>query len=190
MVRISLFLHEICLRQSGIFPLQRASHAASLASPTGFADTPLAVVRISRPFPAHAGSTVRNVASATEGERSRAAEDQPGSAVCVSRRNRPLCGGYGYFGRRVAGALPSAGDSTRDHHLHFDSVAARAPLVGGRNRRSPGIYLGMVREPSIRILPRRQPRLSRLHSAPSACGEFPGGALSNGPSPDRVAGYR
>src|SRR5205809_2198982 len=153
MVRSSLFLHEICLRQSGIFPLQRAGHAASFASLAGFADTPLADLRISGSFSAHAGSTVHDVAPATERERSRAAEDQPGSAVCVSRRNRPLCAGHGYFGRRGAGALPSAGDSTRDHHQHFDSVAARAPLVGGRNRRSPGIYLGMVREPSIGFSP-------------------------------------
>src|SRR5438876_526575 len=117
MVRISLFLHEICLRQSGIFPLQRAGHAASFASLAGFADTPLADLRISGSFSAHAGSTVRDVAPATERERSRAAEDQPGSAVCVSRRNRRLCGGHGYLGGRVAGALPSAGDSTRDQML-------------------------------------------------------------------------
>src|SRR5207247_9487943 len=150
-----LFLQGICLELSGFFRLQRGGHAASFARLSGFADTPLANFRISGSFSAHAGGTVRDVAPATERERSRAAEDQPGSAVCVSRRNRRLCGGHGYLGGRVAGALPSAGDSTRDHHLHFDSVSARAPLVGGRNRRSPGIYLGMVRETSIRILPRR-----------------------------------
>src|SRR2546426_4562261 len=49
-------------------------------------------VRVSRPFAAHAGSSICDVAPATERKRSRAAEDQPGSAVCVSRRNHRLCG--------------------------------------------------------------------------------------------------
>ena len=131
LVHLSLFPHRICLRQSGILPLQRRVNAQSDTLPAGAAAAAVAGVRLHAFVAADAGHVAGDAAASRQGRRRRAQPHRDSSANDFSRRREGVRGRHGIDRWSGAGAIHVAGSAAGDHCGSLDAAQAAASLDSG-----------------------------------------------------------